>query len=251
MPDLDRSVWMILNLRRVQYVDMSGLHLFRQMVKRLSAHGGELLYTNVRKSAVTKRKMHKLLAWLGPEAELPKVKTFKSTDAALEHAEDELLKALGHTPARISGRVELDQNEIFRRMKPKTREAIKAVMRPVALKRKEVVFNYGEPGDTLYFIIQGEVEIRLPTRVYHYKRLGKRGPGSFFGEAAFLDPAPRAATAVVTQDVELLALDRQAVVSLAEKRQREAGWAVLYELGASLAGQLRWSRAELMRLERW
>jgi len=251
MPDLDRPVWMILNMRRVQYMDMSGLHLFRQMVKRLGAHGGKLLYTNVRKSAVMKRKMHKLLRWLGPEAELPEVKTFKSTDAALEYAEDELLKALGHTPARADRRVELDDNEIFRDMKPKTREAIRAVMRPVSLKRKQVVFNYGEPGDALYFIIEGEVEMRLPTRVYHYKRLGKRSAGSFFGEAAFLDPAPRAATAFVTRDVDLLVLDRQAVESLAERRQREAGWAVLYELGASLARQLRWSHSELMRLERW
>lgn len=251
LPDLDRPVWMIVNMRRVQYMDMSGLHLFRQMIKRLSAHGGQLLYSNVHKSAVMKRKMHKLLRWLGPEAGLPAVKTFKSTDAALEYAEDELLKALGHTPARPSRRVELEDNEIFREMNPKTREAIRAIMRPVSVKRKQVVFHYGEPGDALYFIIQGEVEMRLPTRVYHYKRLGKRGPGSFFGEAAFLDPAPRSATAFVTRDVDLLVLDRQAVESLAERRQREAGWAVLYELGASLARQLRWSHSELMRLERW
>ena len=39
LPDLDRPVWMILNLRRVQYLDISGLHLFQQMIKRLHAHG--------------------------------------------------------------------------------------------------------------------------------------------------------------------------------------------------------------------
>jgi len=147
--------------------------------------------------------------------------------------------------------VDLEQNELFRSMKPKTREALKAVMKPLSLKRKEIVFTYGGPDNTLYFILQGEVDIRLPTRVYHYKRLAKLGPGSFFGESGFLDPAPRTATAVVTKDVELLTLDREAIESLAEKRQREAGWAVLYELGGSLARQLRWSRSELRRLERW
>jgi SulP family sulfate permease len=250
MPDLDRPVWMILNLRRIQSLDMSGLNLFRQMLKRLSAHGGHLLYADVRKSAVMERKMHKLMDWLGPEDELPKVKTFKSNDAALEHAEDELLKDLGYT-AQATQRVELEQNELFRRMKPKTREALKAVMRPLSLKRKEMVFTYGGLDNTIYFILQGEVEIRLPTRVYHYKRLAKLGPGSFFGEGSFLDPAPHTGTAFVTQDVDLLTLDRQAIESLAEKRQREAGWALLYELGGSLARQLRWSRSELRRLERW
>ena len=55
----------------------------------------------------------------------------------------------------------------------------------------------------------------------------------------------------MTQDAELLVLDRRGIESLAEKRQREAGWAVLYELGGSLARQLRWSQSELRRLERW
>ncbi len=251
MPDLERPVWMILNMRRVQYLDMSGLHLFRQMVKRLSAHGGQLLYSNVRKSGHRERKMRKLLAWLGPVAELPEVRTFKSNDAALEYAEDQLLKDLGHVPEKSIQRVELDKNELFRRMKPKTREALKTVMRPLSISRKRTVFTYGDAGDALYFILQGEVEIRLPTRIYHYKRLAKLGAGSFFGEDAFLDPAPHTATAVVTEDAELLVLDRQGIESLAGTRQREAGWAVLYELGGSLARQLRWSQSELRRLERW
>jgi SulP family sulfate permease len=251
MPDLDRPVWIIFNMRRVQYLDISGLHLFRQMLKRLNAHGGRMLCTDVRKSAMMERSMHKMLNWVGSEPWLRKVKTFKSNDAALEYAEDELLKAVGHAPAPVTQRIELENNELFRRMKPKTREALAAVIHPLALKRKDVVFTHGEFGDALYLILQGEVELRLPTRIYHYKRLAKLGPGSFFGEDAFLDPAPRTATAIVTQDAELLVLDRQGIETLARKRQREAGWAVLYELGGSLARQVRWSRSELQRLERW
>ena len=252
LPDLDRPVWMIINMRRVQYIDISGLHLFRQMIKRLHAHGGQMLYSNVRKSAVTRRKMQKLLLWLGPEPDLPKVKTFKSTDAALEFAENKLLTALGHPPATASQRLEADDNEILRRMKSKTRDAVKNVLRSLSLKRKQAVFNYGEPGDALFLILKGEVEMRLPTRKYHYKRLGKHRPGSYFGEVAFLDPGPRSATAFVTQDVELLMLDREAVDSLAKKRQHEECLSVLYELGGlSLARNLRLTRAELRRLERW
>ena len=155
MPDLDRPVWVILNLRPVQSLDISGFNLFRQMLKRLSAHGGHLLYADVRKSAVMERNTHKMMDWLGPDDELPKVKTFKSNDAALEYAEDALLEELGYTPAQA------------------------------------------------------------------------------------------------TQRVDLLTLDCEAIESLAEKRQRKAGWAVLYELGGSLARQRRWSRSELRRLERW
>ena len=70
------------------------------------------------------------------------------------------------------------------------------------------------------------------------------------GEDAFMDPAPRSAAAVVTRDAELLMLDRQCLESLSERRQREA-WSVLYEIGGSLARQLRWTQEELRRLERW
>jgi SulP family sulfate permease len=251
LPDLDRPLFMIINMRRVQYMDISGLHLFKLMIKRLHAHGGEMIYSNVRKSAVTKRKMHKLLKWLGPERGLPKVRTFLSTDAALEYAEDSLLISLGETPVSSGKRLEAEENEIFKYMKPGTREVVLSVMRPVSLKRKQTVFNFGEPGDAIYLILEGEVELRLPTRKYHYKRLGKRGPGSYIGAVAFLNPGPRAATAFVVRDVELLMLDRDGVDSLAEKRQREAGQTVLYELGTSLARNLRLAMAELRRLERW
>ena len=242
---------MILNMRRVQSLDMSGLNLFRQMIRRLDAHGGRMLYSNVRKSGVRGRKMHKLLRWLEPEAELPKVKTFKSNDSALEYAENELLKSLGCVPAGSQQGVELEQIEIFRHLSAQTRDALVAVMRPLSIKRKKMVYAYEDFGDTLYFILQGQVEIRLPTRIYHYKRLAKLGPGSFFGEDAFLDPAPRTAAAVVTRNADLLVLDRKSFESLKEERQKEAGRALLYEVGESLSRQLRWAQLELRRLERW
>lgn len=251
LPALNRPVLIILNMRRVQSMDMSGLNLIRQMIKRLDAHGGRMLFSNVRKSGVRGRKMHKLLQWLEPEAELPKVKTFKSTDAALEYAEDELLKSLGYVPAGTQKYADPGQIEIFKHLDAETREILLAVMQPLSIKRKKMVYAHGESGDTLYIILQGQIEIRLPTKIYHYKRLAKLGPGSFFGEVAFLDPGPRGAAAVVIQDAELLTLNRKSFDSLKEDRHKEAAWAVLREVAESTSRQLRWSQAELRRLERW
>lgn len=195
--------------------------------------------------------MHKLLRWPAPEAELPKVKTFKSTDAALEFAEDELLKSLGCMPAGKRQHSDSGHIEIFKHLDSATRETLLAVMQSVSIKRKKIVYAHGEHGDTLYFILKGQVEIRLPTRIYHYKRLSKLGPGSFFGEVGFLDPGPRTAAAVVTQSADLLALNRESFDSLKEERYKEATWAVLREAAESTSRQLRWSQSELRRLERW
>ena len=54
---------------------------------------------------------------------------------------------------------------------------------------------------TAYFIIDGEVEIRLQSREAYL------GPGQFFGEVALLTGAPRNATVVAAQPCTLLSLD--------------------------------------------
>ncbi len=251
LPDLNTPVLMVVNMRRVQSMDMSGLKLFKQMIERLDAHGGQMIYSNVRKSGFKTRKMHSLLHWLEPDAQLPNVKTFKSTDAALEYAEDQLLQSLGCEPAKATHRVEIEDSEMFRHLGADTRAAVTAMLKPLSLERKTLVYAAGEFGDCLYFIVTGQVELRLPTRVYHYKRLAKLGPGSFFSEDTFLAPAERTAAAVVTQDAELLVLDRNFFESLEKNKQRELGWTVLNEVGSSLARQLRWTQSEVRRLERW
>ena len=251
LPDLNKPVLMVVNMRRVQSMDMSGLKLFKQMIERLDAHGGQMIYSNVRKSGFKTRKMDKLMHWLEPDAELPEVKTFRSTDAALEYAEDQLLLSLGCKPATATHRVEIEHSEMFRQLSTDTHAAVTAMLKPLLLESKTLVYAAGEFGDCLYFIVTGQVELRLPTRVYHYKRLAKLGPGSFFSEDAFLAPSIRTAAAVVTQNAELLVLDRHFFESLEKNKQQELGWAVLNAVGSSLARQLRWTQSEVRRLERW
>jgi voltage-gated potassium channel len=63
-----------------------------------------------------------------------------------------------------------------------------------------VVVRRDEVGDSMFFITEGEVEVRLPHAAV---RLGQ---GGFFGEMALLTRMPRSATVVTTQPVTLLVL---------------------------------------------
>jgi voltage-gated potassium channel len=75
------------------------------------------------------------------------------------------------------------------------------LLRPRDYPQGAVVMRRGEPGDCMYFIADGEVEIQLPTQSVHL------GSGEFVGEVALLTGAPRNATVVTTQPSTLLVLD--------------------------------------------
>jgi voltage-gated potassium channel len=64
-----------------------------------------------------------------------------------------------------------------------------------------VIVRRGEPGDCMFFVADGEVEIELKPMPLHL------GAGSFFGELALLTGAPRNATVSTTRSCTLLTLD--------------------------------------------
>ncbi len=249
MADLERPVWMVINMRRVQHIDTSAMYLLRQMAARLRRNGGTMVYANVFKHSSGTRKINKAFRQLGRAVDLPKVKTFGSTDAALEYAENKLLRSLGWEPPPGGKRVDLAANSLCADLSPATIEALSGVLRPMSLDRKAMVYTQGEYGDAVYLVLQGEVETRLPTGRYHYKRIAKIGPGGYFGNVAFLQPGPRSTSAVVTRNAQLLVLDRAALRTLQESGEHAAAQHILESIVRTVTGQLRWTRAELARIE--
>jgi voltage-gated potassium channel len=75
------------------------------------------------------------------------------------------------------------------------------LLRPRDYPAGAVIVRRGEPGDCMYFIASGEVEIEIspdPLRL---------GAGEFFGEIALLKGTPRTATVVAAEACTLLRLD--------------------------------------------
>jgi CRP/FNR family cyclic AMP-dependent transcriptional regulator len=69
-----------------------------------------------------------------------------------------------------------------------------------------VLFEEGQPGDYMYVVQRGEVEIRR--QVGETERvLAVLLPGEFFGEMAILNGRPRSATAVLKTDARLLVIE--------------------------------------------
>ena len=105
----------------------------------------------------------------------------------------------------------------------------------------ETVFATGDPGDSMYVIRKGEVEVFFRDDTGHKVVLEVLGPGDFFGELSLLDSGPRTASAVVLRDVEALRVDRR---DLDELLRLQPGSAL--ELLAAMGKRMRVT-AELLR----
>lgn len=66
-----------------------------------------------------------------------------------------------------------------------------------------VLTEMGKPGDTFFFIIDGQVSVQTPVGIGDPLR-----PGDFFGEMSLLDGEPRSATVTAVTDLRLLVVDR-------------------------------------------
>lgn len=82
-------------------------------------------------------------------------------------------------------------------------------------RKDEVIFYEDEEGDFFFVILDGRVKVTLlgiPDRFTRgYGRevlLSSLGPGDFFGEMALVDNEPRSATAVASEETELLCIHR-------------------------------------------
>ena len=71
----------------------------------------------------------------------------------------------------------------------------------------EVIFDEGQPGEALFVIQSGHVEL-MRGAADGARAIARHGPGEFFGEIAVLLGQPRTARAVAATDARLLLLDR-------------------------------------------
>jgi CRP/FNR family cyclic AMP-dependent transcriptional regulator len=104
-----------------------------------------------------------------------------------------------------------------------------------------VLFSVGDPGDSLYVISSGAVEVFVKNDTGQRIVLETAGPRDFFGEMSLLDGGPRTASVVVSEDLEALRVDRGDIHRLLEKHPTAA-----VDLLAAMGRRLRQS-GELLR----
>jgi CRP-like cAMP-binding protein len=100
---------------------------------------------------------------------------------------------------------ELDENEL---------QAVAALATRIDTPKKNIVVHEGEPGESLYIILNGEVKVSSYTMDGREVVLALLGKGSFFGEMSLLDKELRSATVTTMQDSRFAHIRRRDLVPL-------------------------------------
>ncbi len=103
---------------------------------------------------------------------------------------------------------ELQKVELFSGMLAEQMASLEQTAEMRAYEAGEVIFQEGDPGDGIYIVLEGLVQVS--TRVSETERrvLTRVEEGDFFGEMAILDDRPRSATASAESDTKVYFLHR-------------------------------------------
>jgi CRP/FNR family transcriptional regulator, cyclic AMP receptor protein len=82
----------------------------------------------------------------------------------------------------------------------------------LSLATGEALFRAGEPGDLMYVLKSGTMEISVRDTVVE-----TAGPGALLGEMALIDSGPRAATAIARSDCTLIPIEKRRFLFLVQQ----------------------------------
>ena len=246
-PELSTRTFVVLDMRRVQTVDFTAVHVLEQVEDALRERNAYLIFTHFPHKIPSGRDLVKYFDEVGLVRAEHRLRIFGARNEALEWIEDRLLDE-ERLERAAEKPLDLREMELFQGRKEETLAALEACLEARSVKAGEKIFAKGETGDELFLIRRGAVRILLPlegTQGYHLATFGR---GSFFGEMTFLDREPRSADAVAFTEADLYALSRAKFDGLAAEHKRIA-LQLLEGVARALAGRLRRADRELRALQ--
>jgi CRP-like cAMP-binding protein/anti-anti-sigma regulatory factor len=204
---------LVLDFRRVSLIDSSGAVVLQQLHRRLAERGLSLLLAGVAADNRHGRVLAQFVGeGLGAELGMPDI------DQAMERAELQLLAQAGFEPLRET--VPVEQLSLMDGLDAAQRARLAACLQPRRLVAGECLFRQGDPGDRLYAISSGSIDVLnapVPGSTALRQRYVSLSPGMMLGETAMLDGGGRSGEAVAVGDTEVHALDQSTLMRLRDE----------------------------------
>jgi len=245
--ELSDTRYIILDLRRVAQIDLTALYILKQLAVLMRERGGELILAHVPSGiglVKDKERAHSRLIAFHRDVFF---RTFSDVDEALEYAEVRVLEKLGGSSAAHHHVFTLAQVPLFHDLNPRLFHHLAKIMIRRTIAPLQVILAQGAYNESLFVMLEGEVEIRLHYGTSQHIRISRLGSGVMFGDVTFLLAGKCTAEVRALQDVVCLELKRPAFNILTHQHPRLAA-DFLLRLGAELGQDLRRSNRMLRHI---
>jgi len=246
--ELTKCTYFILDMRRVQGVDVSVAQVLNQLRETIVESKGYLIFTDLPQNLPNGRNIEGFFAQMGITTGSEHVKVFPRRDDAQMWVEQQIL-GIENQAAQDEDEtlLDLEEMELFKDHKIETVRAIEARLESRSYKAGEKIYAVGDHGDRLFLIRRGTVQMMLPSEGATSHHLATYGRGDFFGGLSFLDGQRRGNEAISQTDTDLFMLRREAFDRLEEQHKRFAQ-NLIETITRILAMRLRYSDMELAAL---
>jgi CRP-like cAMP-binding protein len=132
----------------------------------------------------------------------------------------------------------LSKSLLFEMLSTPELEFVANLSRPRRFASGEIIFEEGELGDSLYVIVEGEVEVLRKNEQGELKPLTTLQAPSFFGEMSLIDKEYRSATVRARSEAALLHLTAENL-ALFRKQYRDGFTFLVINIARVLSSRLR------------
>lgn len=241
--DLQYKKYIIMDMKRVQTVDLTAAHILLQIKDILHERDGYLLLCRLPHKLPTGDDMEEYFNHVGLLKHLSPIKVFDDLDDAIEWAEEKIIYE-EHLAKHYETPLELADFDLFKGRKDTTIAEIEeaAVIRSYG--KDEVIYRQGEGAGEIFLIRRGSVRLMLPYNDKSHVHLITLGRNNFFGEFSFLEGQPHYTDAVAASDVEVYCMTKEAFNQFSI-HHKKAAFHFMQSLAIGLAERLRMARTEL------
>jgi SulP family sulfate permease len=249
-PEFPKRTYFILDMRRVQGLDVSVAYLLTQIRDIVAEKNGVLIFSDLPQQLPSGRNIATFLEQMKITTDTTHVKVFPEIDNALVWVEDQLL---GGSATQADGHdvqeplLEVHEIDLFKGRRQSTLSALEACLEKEHFKAGEKIYSSGDNGNRLYLIRRGTVQILLPLTEITSHLQSTYGRGDFFGALSFLDGQPRSNIALVTADTDVFVLERASFDKLGDEHKKLA-LNLLEAIGRVLGARLRYDDMVLAEL---
>ncbi|HOU11491.1 MAG TPA: cyclic nucleotide-binding domain-containing protein [Anaerolineae bacterium] len=140
----------------------------------------------------------------------------------------------------------LRQSDLFRDLNEIHLDLVLMVCEEISYRGGEYIFHQNDPGDALYIVARGEVDILMEPQNSNNAPMivATSKPNDTFGEILLVDQGTRSASARCKTDTQLLRISRDRLLKLCYDYP-EIGFHIMHRIAAELALKLRSSNQDI------